>query len=64
MRTLWYTLSITSTAFLAGIEIGAYSGISMTALNVLLYGTLVWFITSLAIYLWATRRRHNERAGR
>lgn len=60
MRNLWYTLSMTSAAFLAGIGVGAYSGISTTGLNGLLFGTLVGFITSFAVYLWVTRRRCEE----
>ena len=57
MRNLWYTLSMTSVAFLAGLGVGAYSGISMTVLNGLLYGAFVGCITSLVGYLWVTRRR-------
>jgi hypothetical protein len=57
MRYVCYTLSTTLAAFLVGIGIGAYSGISMTVLNGLLYGALVGWITSSVGYLWVTRRR-------
>ncbi len=61
MRKLWYTLSITSAAFLAGIGVGAYSGISITVLNAVLYGAFAWFIVSNVISLWMTRERRGSR---
>ncbi len=57
MRHLWYTLSMTLAAFLVGIGVGAYSGISTTVLNGLRYGTFVGLIISFVAYLWVTRRR-------